>query len=45
MIVVWNVDDLKIYHKNGYTVEALIIKLSKAIRKISRADNPPRKSA
>ena len=27
MIVVWHVDDLKISHKNGYTLDALINKL------------------
>ena len=29
MTVVWNVDDLRISHENGYTMDALINKLSK----------------
>ena len=36
MTVVWNVEDLKIYHRNGDTVDALIKKISE--RYVKEAD-------
>ena len=45
MTVVWYVDDLKISHKNGYTVDTLINKLSERYGKEADLTIQPRKGA